>query len=83
MCDIQGKYRLKYGITRGDGIKGEILELIMSMDLDEETGMPKIRNKILVKGREIYFVDEFDSEDEIQQILSCIKCKIYWSIVSP
>jgi len=55
------------GLQEETGLREMILELIMSMDLDEETGMPKIRNKILVKGREFYFVDEFDSEDEIQQ----------------
>jgi len=45
----------------------EGLKIMFSLDLNEENGMAKIRNKISVKDREFYFVDEFDSHVEIQQ----------------
>ena len=45
----------------------EGLKIMYSLDLDEATGMAKIRNMIWVKDREFYFVDEFDSHIEIQR----------------
>ena len=39
----------------------EGLKIMFSLDLDEETGKAKIRNMILVKDREFYFVYEFKS----------------------
>jgi len=45
----------------------EGLKIMFSMDKDEESGKAKIRNMILIKDREFYFIDEFDSNVEIQQ----------------
>lgn len=45
----------------------EGLKIMFSLDLNEENGMAKIRNKISVKDREFYFVGEFGSHIEIQQ----------------
>jgi hypothetical protein len=45
----------------------EGLTLMMSMELDEKTGLSKIRNKICIEGEEFHFINEFDSSDELQQ----------------